>query len=135
MDDVLVAKAAVVERCLARVEEEYAGDPANLRNFTRQDAIVLNLQRACEACIDIASRVILLRRLGVPTSSRDAFAVLEREGLLEAELGRPLQRMVGFRNVAVHAYESLELDVVRGIVEHELATLRAFARWAVAFPA
>ena len=131
MDDVLVAKAAVVERGVLRVEEEYGGSAASLRNFTKQDSIVLNLQRACEASIDIAARVILLRKLGVPSSSRDAFAVLEREGLLPEGLSLPLQRMVGFRNVAVHAYESLRLEVVQEVVERELPTLRAFARWAL----
>jgi uncharacterized protein YutE (UPF0331/DUF86 family) len=131
MDDVLVAKAAVVERCVLRVEDEYAGSAASLRNFTKQDSIVLNLQRACEASIDIAARVILLRKLGVPSSSRDAFALLEREGLLPETLSQPLQRMVGFRNVAVHAYESLRLEVVQEVVERELPKLRAFARWAV----
>jgi len=43
-DDVLLNKAATIERCVRRVREEHAGDDANLSsNQTRQDAIVLNL--------------------------------------------------------------------------------------------
>jgi hypothetical protein len=47
MDDVILNKAAAIERCLHRVGEVYAGDDRNLRDdLTRQDSIVLNLQRA-----------------------------------------------------------------------------------------
>ena len=49
-DDVLLNKASTVERCVARVRQEYEKDPATFgADFTRQDAAILNLQRACEA--------------------------------------------------------------------------------------
>ena len=49
-DDVVLNKAATIERCLARVREVHAGDDANLRDDpTSQDSILLNLQRAHEA--------------------------------------------------------------------------------------
>lgn len=45
VDDVIVNKVATIERCLARVREEYGSDERNLRdNLTRQDSIILNLQ-------------------------------------------------------------------------------------------
>ena len=45
-DDVILNKAGIIERCLQRIDDEYADDPSNLyENITRQDAIVLNLQR------------------------------------------------------------------------------------------
>ena len=51
-DDVVVNKAAIIERCIARVREVYAGNDHNLfDDVTRQDSIILNLQRACEAAI------------------------------------------------------------------------------------
>lgn len=52
-DDVVVNTASIVERCLQRIEDEYQGDSENLyENVTRQDAIGLNLQRACQAAFD-----------------------------------------------------------------------------------
>lgn len=66
-DDVVLNKAAGIERCLLRILEEYGGDRQNLlTNQTKQDAIVLNLQRACETSIDLAMYVISRRRLGLP---------------------------------------------------------------------
>ena len=53
-DDVLINKAAIIERCVARAREEYAHDPIQFEtNFTRQDAAILNIQRACEATLDM----------------------------------------------------------------------------------
>ena len=55
-DDVLLNKASIIERCLKRIDEEYQDSPGNLTdNIERQDSIILNLQRACEASIDMVS--------------------------------------------------------------------------------
>ena len=47
----------------------YEGNPENLTDFTNQDSIVLNIQRACEASIDLAMHVVSERKLGVPKTS------------------------------------------------------------------
>jgi hypothetical protein len=61
MDNVIVNKVSIIERCLKRIHEEYQGDAAELkRNFTKQDSVILNLQRLCEASIDIANRCLKL---------------------------------------------------------------------------
>ena len=127
-DDVVLNKAASIEHCLQRVLEEYAGDKQNLvANQTKQDAIVLNLQRACETSIDLAMYVISQRRLGVPQESRDAFTLLQTAGILPADLAIRMQRMVGFRNVAVHEYTRLNLDVVHAIITKQLDDFRTFS--------
>lgn len=127
-DDVILNKAANIERCLQRVLEEYKGDDNNLfTNQTKQDAIVLNLQRACETAIDLAMYVVNQRRLGVPQESRDAFALLQTAGILPADLATRMQRMVGFRNVARHEYTRINLDVVRSIVTKRLEDFRTFS--------
>jgi uncharacterized protein YutE (UPF0331/DUF86 family) len=120
-DDVLVNKAAAIERAVRRVREEYAGDDRHLlSNQTRQDAIVLNLQRACESSIDAAMHLVRVRRLGIPQETREAFVMLEGAGLISQDLADRLKRMVGFRNVAIHDYQKLNLDIVRSIVVDRL---------------
>jgi uncharacterized protein YutE (UPF0331/DUF86 family) len=127
-DDVLLNKVAIIERCLTRIEEEYWGHEDELEdNFTRQDAIVLNLLRSCEAAIDLAMHVVRLQRLGLPQSSREAFGLLEQAGLVSASLSQRMQSMVGFRNIAVHDYQALSLEVVRAILEQHLEDFRQFA--------
>ncbi len=127
-DDVILNKAASIERCLRRITEEYGGDPRNLSgNQTKQDAIVLNLQRACETAIDLAMYVVRGKGLGLPQESREAFALLEKAGLLPTELAGRLQRMVGFRNVAIHEYTRLNLDIVHTIITTQLEDFRRFS--------
>lgn len=128
-DDVLLNKAAAIERAVARAREEYAGDDANLlRNQTRQDAIILNLQRACESSIDAAMHLVRVHRLGVPQETREAFDLLERAGHLDPSLANRLRKMVGFRNIAVHDYQKLNLDVVRAILVERLDDFLEFTR-------
>ncbi len=127
-DDVILNKAAAIERCLQRILEEYGGDDKNLtQNQTKQDAIILNLQRACETSIDLAMHVISVRRLGIPQDSRDAFALLQAAGVLSADLTARMQQMVGFRNIAIHEYTRLNLDIVRAIVTTRLDDFRLFS--------
>lgn len=128
VDDVVLNKAAVIERCVVRVREEYAGDPRRLRDdITRQDSIILNLQRACEAAIDLAMHVVRVRRLGIPQETRESFEMLRDAGLLDQMLADRMLRMVGFRNVAVHDYRKLDLDVVERIVTGHLDEFLAYA--------
>jgi len=128
MDDILLNKAAIIERCLERIREEHQGHEDELgTNLTRQDAIVLNLLRACETTIDGAMHVVRIRRLGVPQRSRDGFALMHDAGLLEEPLNRRMQSMVGFGNIAIHRYQEIEIPILQAILEHRLDDLRAFA--------
>ena len=132
VDDVIVNKVAIIERCLTRVTEVYDGDERNLRhNLTRQDSIILNLGRACEASIDLAMALIKVHRLGPPQESRHAFELLAEAGLLDTELTMRMARVIGFRNVAVHDYQRLNLDIVKAIILERLDDFRAFGRVAL----
>lgn len=127
-DDVILNKAASIERCLQRILEEYAGDNQNLvANQTKQDAIILNLQRACETAIDLAMYGVNQRRLGAPQESRDAFTLLQTAGILPTDLTTRMQRMVGFHNIAIHEYTRLNLEVVQAIITKQLDDFRAFS--------
>jgi len=128
-DDVVLNKAASIERCLQRVREEYLGHESEIAtDFTRQDALVLNLLRACETAIDLAMHVVRTRRLGVPQSSRHAFELLGEARLIDEAMVQAMNRMVGFRNVAVHNYRSLDIDILRRIVEERLTDFSRFTR-------
>jgi len=132
MDNILLNKAAIIERCLLRIHEEYANDPQNLRkNFTKQDSIILNLERACEASIDIAMHMVRKNKLGIPQDSRDSFDLLTKAKLIDQELSSNLNSMVGFRNIAVHDYQNINLDIVQAIIENRLKDLQKFAAWAI----
>ena len=128
-DDVLLNKAAVVERCIARASEEYAADPATfLSNFTRQDAAVLNVQRACEAVLDMGQHLVRRERLGVPQSARDVFDLLVAGSWIDSKLAEALKRMVAFRNIAVHDYQSLLAPILVNVITEHLDEFLQFTK-------
>jgi len=102
------------------------------RSNTRH-AIVLNLQRACEASIDAAMHMVRARSLGVPQQSRDAFGMLHEAGLLDEPLCWRMQSMVGFCNIAVHDYRKLSMTILRSIPEKRLGDFRQFSEQVIAW--
>lgn len=118
--DVILNKISIIERCIKRIHEEYDKNPKNLVNYTKQDSIILNLQRACEASIDLAMHIVAVKKLGLPQQSRDAFTLLEAEGILPSPLSDKMKAMVGFRNIAVHDYQEINLVILRKILDDHL---------------
>lgn len=128
MNDVILNKTTTIERCINRIQEVYAGNPENLKDFTKQDSIILNIQRACEASIDLAMHIVSERKLGVPKASRDGFRLLQEADLLDATLSKTLMNIVGFRNIAVHDYQALELDILEAILEKHIGDFKLFTK-------
>ncbi len=124
--DVLYNKMEIIERCLMRVKEVYGGNPESLKDYTKQDSIVLNIQRAVEATIDIAMHIVAVKKLGIPKSSRDAFEILAHNEIIDNEMLEKLKNMVGFRNIAVHNYQELDLDIVQKVIENNLDDFNEF---------
>lgn len=127
-DQVLLRKAQAIERCVARARQEYAASAGNfLTSLSHQDAAILNLQRACEAALDMAQRVTSQNGWGVAESSKDLFALLHRHQVLSADMASSLVRMVGFRNLAVHDYQELDMAIVQAIIEKQTQDLLDFS--------
>lgn len=133
MTDVALNKKASIERCLQQARTYYQL-PSSLpfaQDYLRQDAIALNLQRACEQAIDLANHVVKQRKLGLPKESREAFTLLETATIIPPDLSRRLKAMIGFRNVIVHSYQQLDLDIMTAILEHHGDDLITFSNLAL----
>ena len=52
--------------------------------------------------------------------------MLEGAGVIDRELSDRLKKMVGFRNVAIHDYQKLNLDIVRRIIVEHLDDFLVF---------
>lgn len=115
-DDIMLAKAAVIERSLRRVTNIYRSDP-DLDDLLHLDALTLNVERACQAAIDLAMHVVAARHLGMPQSQADAFRLLAEASVLERELADRMIGMCGFRNVLVHQYQELEVEILHQVAQ------------------
>jgi uncharacterized protein YutE (UPF0331/DUF86 family) len=128
-DDVILNKAEILERCVARIKETYTRDPeALMSDYSIQDVIVLNLERACQAAIDLGMRWVRLDSLGIPKDSRNAFSLLAEAKRIPQDLADSLMKMVGFRNIAVHDYRVIDFAIVRAIIERDFPDFRELIR-------
>ncbi len=118
--DVILNKIETIERCINRISEVYDNNPENINDYTKQDSIILNIQRACEAAIDLAMHIVSEKKLGVPQNSRDSFEALKDNNIINDGLNKKMKAMVGFRNIAVHDYRAINLKVVQIIIEEHL---------------
>lgn len=125
---VILNKYESIERCINRINEEYQGDVKNLNNYSKSDAIVLNLQRACELVIDIAMYIISTKKLGIPQTKKEAFEILYKNNYITEETLRKMKGMIGFRNIAVHDYQDIDDEILQDVIENHLNDLLEFAR-------
>lgn len=123
-DDVMFNKAAVIERSLRRVLEIYRADP-DLSDLLHLDALTLNVERACQAAIDLAMHVVALKHLGMPQSQADAFRLLADANEIDRPLSVRMMGMCGFRNILIHQYQELEINLLHKIASGHWKDLQA----------
>jgi uncharacterized protein YutE (UPF0331/DUF86 family) len=127
MNETLIHKIESAQRCLMRAREIHTKFQADFsESYDAQDAAVLNLVRLCEISIDIANFLIRRDKLGIPTSSADTFVLLGRAGVISMHTVARMRDMVGFRNIAVHQYEKLDINIVIRVIEHDSDDIVAF---------
>lgn len=125
---VLLNKYESIERCINRIKEEYDNNPENLEDYRKMDAIILNLQRACEMATDVAMYVVSNRKLGLPQTKKEAFEKLFDNKLITEEMCNNMKGMVGFRNIAIHEYKQIDENIVKDVIETHLYDLKEFVR-------
>lgn len=126
-DDILVSKAATIERCCARAREEFDKDPATFPDdVTRQDAATLNVIRAWEAAIEMGDYVIGSARLGLPQDEREVITLLAEHGWIAPTLAEDLKRTGEFCR-AEWDYQAAPLPALVTIVKRGLDDFTDYA--------
>jgi uncharacterized protein YutE (UPF0331/DUF86 family) len=124
--DVVYGKVNRIQNCLKRIYDTVDGDLSKLDAYDVQDVVTLNLQRAAQLVIDLAAHVVRAKSLGMPQSLKDNFQLLYTGKIIDNTLKEKMQRLVGFRNVAVHDYESINPNILKSIVEKHLQDIEEF---------
>ena len=128
MIDIVLNKKESIERCIKQIQKYYSM-PSELpfeTDYIKQDAIAMNMQRACEQCIDLANHTIKTRKLGLPKESRGSFRLLTQNDIIPPDLAAKLENMVGFRNTLVHQYQELDIQLMVDVIEKHLNDLVDF---------
>ncbi|MBS3960197.1 MAG: DUF86 domain-containing protein [Xanthomonadaceae bacterium] len=134
-ETVLRAKAESLRRCLARLRATCpATAEALAADVDAQDIVSVNLIRAVQLAVDMATHEVAALGLPPPGTMAESFQRLETAGRLPPELSQRLRGAVGFRNLAVHAYERIDWTLVHTLATRRLEDLETLARHLLARP-
>jgi uncharacterized protein YutE (UPF0331/DUF86 family) len=90
------------------------------------NTVLMDLQQAIQACIDLAGHVCVDDSLGAPGTPAEAFALIARQGAIDDALARRMTGAAGLRNLIVHQYTTLDLERLVQVVRNDLDDLRHF---------
>ena len=125
---VIGEKLLSLNRCLERVKLH---TPANVEalqsDFDTQDIICLNIQRAVQISVDIAAHILAEQLHEQTPTMAETFLALSRYELLDSQLASPLAKAVGFRNIAVHEYDTLDMNILYSIITKEIGCFYEFS--------
>jgi len=124
---VLEKKIDSILRCLTRIEQRLpAKESEFIQDYDAQDVVVLNLTRAVQLSVDIATHLLSTGNQTLPSTMSDAFVRLHREGIISEHISDKMRKSVGYRNVAVHSYDDIDLSITYEIAKIHLQDFKEF---------
>ena len=124
--DLILKKLAFIETCVKELRT--IAQPERIGLDIREERFVAHtLQLAVQAALDVASHIVSDERLGEPRTNRELFDGLAKGGWLSPELMETMRNLAGFRNILVHGYQTVDVRILRDIVENRLDDLVRFA--------
>lgn len=102
-------------------------DNYNLKEFKENPMVYGSSERFLHLCIeallDIGTHIISDKNLGKVEFYSDVPKLLSQHGYLSKELTDIFIRIIGFRNILVHEYLEINLDIVYKVMENNLKDL------------
>ncbi|WP_148678185.1 type VII toxin-antitoxin system HepT family RNase toxin [Vulcanisaeta distributa] len=113
---------AIIKRNVEEVDtlaSRYGTDEL-LNDYVLLNAVLHMLQVAIQALIDMGSHIMVERGLKAPSTYSEVPIYLSQAGAINSDDSRIFRRMIGFRNVLVHNYSQVSIDVLREILARAL---------------
>jgi len=123
-------KLESLRRCLSRIENKCPASVAELeQDIDVQDIITLNLTRAVQISVDIAAHwVASNEEIPAPGTMGGMFEALAQKKLISKVISERMKSSVGFRNIAVHNYETINWQIVYAICTTHITDFSDFAK-------
>ncbi len=124
---VINQKLESLRNCIRRIESKTPSDGEVMRNdFDIQDIISVNLERAVQSCLDVASHIGADFDDVTEFSAASLFLELAKHGVISTSTAEELSRAAGFRNLLVHRYASIDWGRVYLFITTKLPVFRDF---------
>jgi len=107
--------------------------PLTYDEFAREHVLIGSAERdfqvAIQAALDIGSIILADQAVWVPRGYKDIFPKLAEIGVLPDDFAQTLIGMAKFRNVLVHLYLEVDLELVYRYLQENLDDFGTFARY------
>ena len=122
-------KLESLRRSIDLIEEKCSDSQDKLQaNLDLQDIVVLHLTRAIQLCVDIGAQFITASDEKAPATMGATFETLEKMNILDSGISISMKKANGFRKVAVHGYDKLNLVIVYAIATDKPQDFKQFAK-------
>ena len=122
-------KLESLRRCLDRIRQRRPDSVQALTDDADiQDILSVNLTRAVQLCVDIATHTLVTTDQPPPETMGQSFDRLASAGVISKSVAERMKAAVGFRNIAIHSYREIDWEIVFAIVTEHLNDFEDFAR-------
>jgi len=96
-------------RDLEELNIEVIADIEAKRNFYALSMVLFSI---LNRTIDLGNEIVMANNFGMPSTYKDIFRLLAKNGIIERELEKKMSNLVFYRNLLSHEYYALtEVDV------------------------
>lgn len=126
---VITKKIDSILKCLNRVQQRLPETETEfISDYDAQDVVVLNLTRAIQMNVDVATHILANSNKNIPTTMAEAFTCLEKLEIITADVAEKMRRSIGYRNIAVHNYDEIDLSITYNIACYHLDDFKNYIR-------
>lgn len=130
--DAIENKVSFIERGIAEARKSYHGRSLNDLRIDRilRGSLERDLYVIVQATIDLAEAIVAYKRLRKPTTMREAFDILAEDGVVPSEFIAGFHKIVGFRNILAHGYETVRVEILHDVLMNKIAEVEKFLGYA-----
>jgi len=98
------------------------------KDHTLQGAVLHYLQLSIECVIDIGELIISRLKFSKPDQAREVIKILGDNKILTDDFASRFCSVAGFRNILVHEYAEVDLNIVHSYLQNSLKDFDIFAQ-------
>ena len=128
-DSKILRKLSFMQRCVNYLKSVDAGSTELENNYQLRSAVERNFQLSIESAIDIGEIIISREGFERPEMYRSVFLILGKNGIIPTNFAEEFAQAAGFRNILVHMYEDIDIDILHMFLSEKLDDFDEFARY------
>jgi uncharacterized protein YutE (UPF0331/DUF86 family) len=130
----VLKKAEGIRKCVRYLRSKGGMSVEALEtDYEARSAIERNLQLAIEFSIDIGEMVISRLDLEKPENYRDVIITLGKNTVIPVDFAERFAIAAGLRNILIHMYDTIDLHLLKEIVEKKLGDFELYIKYILEF--